>query len=189
MVPVKEFTIIVLVTLINLLCASWHTPVACLLAHHHHRQRQQHLWGRGPPAWGSLACRHTQAQRRLFGQTSVTMNLSNLVEEYCTQLRRRCVKPSLRPSLSPIAGYSQHRLRRHPLKQHTCAQASLSRCCRQIHGSFACAKKTAEVMRLLITTQRHCDAASLIDDVRTVGTKLQAAKPAGRACKAQAQVA
>eukprot|EP00878_Enallax_costatus_P004879 GHUV01005133.1.p1 GENE.GHUV01005133.1~~GHUV01005133.1.p1 ORF type:complete len:431 (+),score=110.28 GHUV01005133.1:264-1556(+) len=64
------------------------------------------------------------------------MNLSNLVEDYCTQLRRR-----------------------------------------QIHGSFACAKKTAEVMRLLITTQRHTDAASLIEDVRTVGTKLQAAKP------------
>lgn len=34
-------------------------------------------------------------------------------------------------------------------------------------------------MRLLITTQRHSDAASLIDDVRTVGTKLQAAKPVG----------
>jgi hypothetical protein len=50
---------------------------------------------------------------------------------------------------------------------------------RQIHGSFACAKKTAEVMRLLITTQRHPDAASLIEDVRTVGTKLQAAKPVG----------
>lgn len=64
------------------------------------------------------------------------MNLSNLVEDYCTQLRRR-----------------------------------------QIHGSFACAKKTAEVMRLLITTQRHPDAAALIEDVRTVGTKLQAAKP------------
>eukprot|EP00775_Hariotina_reticulata_P007212 gene7212-7426_t len=64
------------------------------------------------------------------------MNLSNVVEEYCTKLRGR-----------------------------------------QIQGSFACAKKTAEVMRLLITTQRHSDAASLIDDVRTVGTKLQAAKP------------
>jgi hypothetical protein len=34
-------------------------------------------------------------------------------------------------------------------------------------------------MRLLITTQRHPDAASLIEDVRTVGTKLQAAKPVG----------
>jgi hypothetical protein len=34
-------------------------------------------------------------------------------------------------------------------------------------------------MRLLITTQRHADAASLIEDVRTVGTKLQAAKPVG----------
>jgi translation initiation factor eIF-2B subunit beta len=51
--------------------------------------------------------------------------------------------------------------------------------CRQIRGSFACAKKTAEVMRLLITTQRHPDALSLIEDVRTVGTKLQAAKPVG----------
>ena len=34
-------------------------------------------------------------------------------------------------------------------------------------------------MRLLITTQKHADAAALIDDVRTVGTKLQAAKPVG----------
>jgi hypothetical protein len=34
-------------------------------------------------------------------------------------------------------------------------------------------------MRLLVTTQRHPDAASLIEDVRTVGTKLQAAKPVG----------
>ncbi|GBF88924.1 translation initiation factor eIF-2B subunit beta [Raphidocelis subcapitata] len=48
---------------------------------------------------------------------------------------------------------------------------------RQIEGSFQCAKRTAEIMRLLITTQRHADAASLIEDVRTVGTKLQAAKP------------
>jgi hypothetical protein len=37
-------------------------------------------------------------------------------------------------------------------------------------------------MRLLITTQRHPDAASLIHDVRTVGTKLQAAKPVGAWC-------
>lgn len=51
---------------------------------------------------------------------------------------------------------------------------------REIHGSFACAKKTAEVMRLLITTQRHTDAVSLVEDVRTVGTKLQAAKPVGK---------
>ncbi len=50
---------------------------------------------------------------------------------------------------------------------------------RQVHGSYACAKKTAEVLRLLITSQRHADAAALIDDVRTVGTKLQAAKPVG----------
>ena len=66
------------------------------------------------------------------------MNLNALVEEACTQLRRR-----------------------------------------EIEGSFQAAKRTAEIMRLLITTQRHADAASLIDDIRNVGTKLQAAKPAG----------
>ena len=45
--------------------------------------------------------------------------LNALVEEACTQLRRR-----------------------------------------EIEGSFAAAKRTAELMRLLITTQRHADAAS-----------------------------
>ena len=51
--------------------------------------------------------------------------------------------------------------------------------CRQIQGSLPCAKRTAEIMRLLLTTQRHPDAATLIDDVRAVGYKLQAAKPVG----------
>jgi translation initiation factor eIF-2B subunit beta len=51
--------------------------------------------------------------------------------------------------------------------------------CRQIQGSFACAKKTAEVLRLLITTQRHTDAANLIEEVRKCGIQLQAAKPVG----------
>lgn len=109
------------------------------------------------------------------------MNLSNLVEEYCTQLRRRWVRP-----LQHIPGFLQQP---HTTPQHaSCPHAPTAPldhpcCCRQIHGSFACAKKTAEVMRLLITTQRHPDAASLIEDVRTVGTKLQAAKPVG-ACQA-----
>uniref|UniRef100_A0A7S3R8N0 Translation initiation factor eIF2B subunit beta n=1 Tax=Dunaliella tertiolecta TaxID=3047 RepID=A0A7S3R8N0_DUNTE len=48
---------------------------------------------------------------------------------------------------------------------------------RQIQGSLPCAKRTAEIMRALLTMQRHPDAASLIDDVRAVGYKLQAAKP------------
>lgn len=35
-------------------------------------------------------------------------------------------------------------------------------------------------MRVLVTMQRHPDAAALIDDVRCVGYKIQAAKPVGR---------
>lgn len=50
---------------------------------------------------------------------------------------------------------------------------------RQISGSLPCAKRTAEIMRVLVTMQRHVDAASLIDDVRSVGYKIQAAKPVG----------
>lgn len=50
---------------------------------------------------------------------------------------------------------------------------------RQIEGSLPNAKKTAEIMRLLVTTQRHADSAALIDDVRAVGYKIQAAKPVG----------
>ncbi|KAK9829272.1 hypothetical protein WJX72_004902 [[Myrmecia] bisecta] len=48
---------------------------------------------------------------------------------------------------------------------------------RQVEGSLATAKKTAELMRTLVTTQRHTDAQGLVDDVRAVGTKIQAAKP------------
>eukprot|EP00195_Chlamydomonas_chlamydogama_P013700 CAMPEP_0202895266 /NCGR_PEP_ID=MMETSP1392-20130828/4501_1 /ASSEMBLY_ACC=CAM_ASM_000868 /TAXON_ID=225041 /ORGANISM="Chlamydomonas chlamydogama, Strain SAG 11-48b" /LENGTH=487 /DNA_ID=CAMNT_0049580215 /DNA_START=51 /DNA_END=1514 /DNA_ORIENTATION=- len=48
---------------------------------------------------------------------------------------------------------------------------------RQIEGSMPCAKRTAEIMRLLVTNQKHADASSVIDDVRSVGHKLQAAKP------------
>ena len=50
---------------------------------------------------------------------------------------------------------------------------------RQIQGSLPCAKRTAEIMRSLLTMQRHPDATALIDDVRSVGYKLQAAKPVG----------
>jgi len=42
-----------------------------------------------------------------------------------------------------------------------------------------CARRTAEIMRFLLTMQRHEDAKALIDDVRAVGYKLQAAKPVG----------
>ncbi|KAJ9514734.1 hypothetical protein QJQ45_028387 [Haematococcus lacustris] len=48
---------------------------------------------------------------------------------------------------------------------------------RHIEGSLPCAKRTAEIMRVLITMQRHPDAAALIDDVRSVGYRIQAAKP------------
>ncbi|KAL6745895.1 nagb/rpia/CoA transferase-like protein [Haematococcus lacustris] len=48
---------------------------------------------------------------------------------------------------------------------------------RHIEGSLPCAKRTAELMRVLITMQRHPDAAALIDDVRSVGYRIQAAKP------------
>lgn len=49
---------------------------------------------------------------------------------------------------------------------------------RQVEGALPNAKRTAEVMRLLVTTQRHPDANCLLEDVRTVGSKIQAAKPA-----------
>ncbi len=53
---------------------------------------------------------------------------------------------------------------------------------RQLQGSLASAKKTAELMRSLITTQRHADAQAFVDDVRSVGTRVQAAKPLGTSC-------
>eukprot|EP00967_Tisochrysis_lutea_P005720 scaffold6781_cov22-Tisochrysis_lutea.AAC.3 len=64
--------------------------------------------------------------------------------------------------------------------ENCCAQLRRrSRTHWQIQGSLPCAKRTAEIMRALLTMQRHPDAASLIDDVRAVGYKLQAAKPVG----------
>ena len=50
---------------------------------------------------------------------------------------------------------------------------------RHIEGSLATAKRTAEILRLVITKSRHAMPDALLDDVRTVGTRLQAAKPLG----------
>ena len=46
-------------------------------------------------------------------------------------------------------------------------------------GSLPTAKRTAELMRLLITSQRHTNAQHLLDDVRLWGTTLQSAKHSG----------
>lgn len=51
--------------------------------------------------------------------------------------------------------------------------------CRLIEGSLPCAKKTAEIMRVLVTSQRHADAAALIEDVRAIGNRIQSAQPVG----------
>ncbi|BDA45541.1 probable translation initiation factor eIF-2B subunit beta [Coccomyxa sp. Obi] len=48
---------------------------------------------------------------------------------------------------------------------------------RQIEGSLNTARATAELLRSLITRKGHPDANALLSDVRTWGTKLQAAKP------------
>lgn len=50
---------------------------------------------------------------------------------------------------------------------------------RQIEGSLPCAKRTAEILRLLITKSRPSTPEALLEDVRTVGARLQAAKPLG----------
>ena len=50
---------------------------------------------------------------------------------------------------------------------------------RQVEGSLATAKRTAEILRLLLTSKRHASAQALLDDVRRVGSRLQAAKPSG----------
>ena len=50
---------------------------------------------------------------------------------------------------------------------------------RHVEGSLATGKRTAELLRILITSQRHSDAQSLLDDVRRIGVKIQSAKPLG----------
>lgn len=53
---------------------------------------------------------------------------------------------------------------------------------RQIEGSLPCAKRTAEILRLLITKSRHATPEGFLEDVRVIGTRLQAAKPLGATC-------
>lgn len=50
---------------------------------------------------------------------------------------------------------------------------------RQVSGSNQAAKRTAEVLRLVVTSQKHASASALINDVHQVGLRLQAAKPNG----------
>ncbi|GFR45923.1 hypothetical protein Agub_g7381 [Astrephomene gubernaculifera] len=48
---------------------------------------------------------------------------------------------------------------------------------RQIEGSLPCAKKTLDILRLIVTNKKHSTAAALIDEMRTVGYKMQTARP------------
>ncbi|KAL3162511.1 hypothetical protein ABBQ32_010168 [Trebouxia sp. C0010 RCD-2024] len=48
---------------------------------------------------------------------------------------------------------------------------------RKVEGSLATGRRTAELLRIFISTCRHSDAIALVEDVRSVGNKLQAAKP------------
>ena len=50
---------------------------------------------------------------------------------------------------------------------------------RQIEGSLPTAKKTVEILRLLLTTRRHADGQQIIDEIRSWGTAMQTAKPSG----------
>lgn len=52
--------------------------------------------------------------------------------------------------------------------------------CRQIEGSLPCAKKTLDILRLIVTNKKHTTAAALIDEMRTVGYKMQTARPVGK---------
>lgn len=50
---------------------------------------------------------------------------------------------------------------------------------RQAQGATLAAKRTAEVLRLVVVAQRHSSAAAMIEDVKTIGIRLQSAKPNG----------
>ena len=50
---------------------------------------------------------------------------------------------------------------------------------RKVEGSLATGRRTAELLRIFISTSRHSDALALVEDVRSVGNRLQAAKPIG----------
>ena len=54
---------------------------------------------------------------------------------------------------------------------------------RPTEGSLATGRRTAELLRIFISTNRHSDALALVEDVRSVGNKLQAAKPIGIASR------
>lgn len=51
---------------------------------------------------------------------------------------------------------------------------------RRIEGSLATGRRTAELLRILISTNRQSDALALIQEVRSVGNKIQASKPLGK---------
>lgn len=50
---------------------------------------------------------------------------------------------------------------------------------RQLRGPAACARRAAELLRLLVANGRHADPCSLIADVRKWGAEMQAAAPLG----------
>lgn len=50
---------------------------------------------------------------------------------------------------------------------------------RQLRGPAACARRAAELLRLLVANDRHPDPCSLIADVRKWGAEMQAAAPLG----------
>lgn len=50
---------------------------------------------------------------------------------------------------------------------------------RQLRGPAACARRAAEILRLLVANGRHPDPCSLIADVRKWGAEMQAAAPLG----------
>ena len=51
---------------------------------------------------------------------------------------------------------------------------------RRIEASLDAAKATAELMRQLVTSQRLPDPQSLLAEVKSVGLRIQAAKPIGK---------
>lgn len=55
---------------------------------------------------------------------------------------------------------------------------------RKVEGSLATGRRTAELLRIFVSSCRHSDAIALVEDVRSVGNKLQAAKPIGALSKA-----
>lgn len=50
---------------------------------------------------------------------------------------------------------------------------------RRIEGSLDAAKRTAELLRQLVTSQRLTDPQSLLEEVKSVGVRIQSAKPIG----------